>query len=75
MLFYRLMEYLFVAIVLLVFITQVAWPLYKGRPTFPFFRKQRKLEKELADANQASLEAGLEKQVKKHQPRRNDGNN
>lgn len=74
MLFFRLMEYLFVAIVLLVFITQIAWPLYKGRPTFPFFRKQRKLEKELADVNQAKLEEGLEKQVKRQQPRRDSGN-
>ena len=69
--FFRLMEYTFAAVLILMFVTQIVMPVWKGRPMFPFFRNQRKLEKSLADANQAEYEADLAEKVKKSQPRQN----
>jgi F0F1-type ATP synthase membrane subunit b/b' len=55
-------------LVILVLVTQIVYPLYKGRQTFPIFRRQQKLEKELAEANQEQYEADLAAEVKKSQP-------
>lgn len=49
----------------LVFVTQIAYPLFKGRKTFPIFGRQGKLESDLAAAKQAEFEDGLEKEVQK----------
>ena len=65
---FKLMEGVLAMLILLVFLSQIVWPVIKGRPTFPFFRKQRELEKNLADANQAKFEAILQKKVEKNQP-------
>ena len=61
--FYRLAEYALLALLILMVITQMLWPLIQGRQMFPFFRKQQKLEKDLAAAEQAKLEGDLAKQV------------
>jgi hypothetical protein len=66
------MEMVTGALIILVFASQIIWPLLKGRPTFPLFRKQRELEKSLADANQAEFEAELEEKVKKVTHHHND---
>ena len=69
---FRIAEVVVAGILILIFLTQIVWPVLKGRALFPFFRKQRNLEKNLADANQAKYEAGLEKKVSKAQPHQPD---
>lgn len=56
----------FITLVLLlfVFITQIATPLVKGRPIFPWLRKQHDLEEELAELNQEEYETELEKEIR-----------
>ncbi len=44
-------------------VTQLAIPLIRGAALFPFFRKQQKLENELAKARQEVIETQLEKEV------------
>lgn len=62
--FFRLMEVVLAAFIILVLVSQILWPLFQGRPIFPFFRKQRQLEKGLAEVNQTNFESGLRKKIK-----------
>lgn len=82
MLIFRLMEIAVPLFILLVAITQVIVPAYKGRLLFPFFRGRSKLEKEAAELNQRIDDEELRKanEVKKsnleqEKEKMNDGSN
>lgn len=47
------------------FLTQVVYPLVRGTPWFPIFEsKEQRLRRELQEAEQARVEADLERRVK-----------
>lgn len=59
-----LMEVVAVVSLLIVFITQIALPVWHGRPLFPFFRDEWKLHRRMEVARQQKAERDLEEQVK-----------
>ena len=63
--FLYVLEGSIVAVLLLLFVTQVFLPLWRNTPTFPLFRKERKLEAEMDEARQQGLEAELERDLRK----------
>lgn len=66
---YRFFEYLLIAIIFVIVITQVLMPLIRGTKLFPSLRRQAMLERELADARQEGEDAKLEKQIKQQSER------
>ena len=54
-----------VAATLLIYlgITQVVLPLWRDTPLFPAFGRERRLERELAEATEKVVEAKLEEQI------------
>ena len=62
-------EIVVIALVLLVFGTQVFFPLWRGTPIFPFFRRERKLEAQLAKLRQVTLEADIERDIAREEKR------
>jgi hypothetical protein len=44
-------------------VTQIAMPLWRDTPLFPFFYREGKLESDLKDAKQGVLEAELEREI------------
>lgn len=61
--FLKLLEIVSVCGILVVLVTQVLIPVIQNTALFPFFSKQRKLEDELVDANQALHEKHISKQI------------
>lgn len=58
------LQILGVVIFVVVFATQVFWPMWKGTLFFPTFRpKQRRLEKELRTVREETVTADLEEAV------------
>jgi hypothetical protein len=56
---YPLLEGLLVIGLGILLVTQFLMPIYLGRPIFPMFRKEQKLDKELAAARERVAEARL----------------
>jgi hypothetical protein len=48
-----------------VFVTQIAYPLYRGTVLFPIFRKERVLHDQLAEVKQAKVEKSIEEEIKR----------
>lgn len=59
----RILEIIAVVLAAAAIITQILVPLWQNRPTFPIFRRGRKLEKQIADLNEESLEQQLEREI------------
>jgi sensor domain CHASE-containing protein len=59
----RLFEFSAIFLIILAVITQVFIPFFRGTVYFPIFRKERKLEDDLANAKQGQVERALEKEV------------
>ena len=57
------LEIALAVLVVLTGVTQLVVPLWRGPPVFPLFRRERKLEAELADASEEVVEADLERQI------------
>lgn len=62
-----LVEALVLAALFLVVLTQWAIPFWRGTTTFPIFRAERRIERELERARQRRLEAELEERLKREQ--------
>jgi hypothetical protein len=60
----RILEYATGAILLLIAVTQVVIPIFRGTLLFPFFRREHELESLLSQARQQELEFGLQKELK-----------
>ena len=48
-----------------IVLSQLVIPAWRGTPLFPFFRKEKQLAAELADARQDKVEAELKAEIKK----------
>lgn len=58
-----LLELVVVALLLYLGISQVVLPLWRDTPLFPMFRRERRLQHELAEATEKVVEAELEKKI------------
>ena len=68
--FLRYMEFFVIAVVLLIFATQVLVPMWRGIKVFPVFRsRQRRLESQLTDLREEAQAAELEHVVEEEQGR------
>lgn len=68
--FLRYLEYFVIAVVLLIFATQVFVPMWKGIKTWPIFRsRQRELESKLTELREEVHAAELEHVVEEEQDR------
>ncbi len=63
--FLKVMEVVFVLLALVLCVTQLIIPAYRGQKLFPLFRRQGKLEEELEDAVQESEEQKVQKKIDK----------
>ena len=71
--FLRYLEFLVIAVVLLIFATQVFMPMWRGTKVFPIFRsKQRQLESQLTELREDAQAAELEHVVEEEQGRVTD---
>lgn len=61
----RVLEIAIVVMGVILFLTQITIPLYRGRPMFPMFRKEAKLLHELEELQQEVVERALERQITK----------
>ena len=61
--FLALIELVVVVSLLCLGVTQVVLPLWQGTPLFPRFRREGRLQHELAEANENVTEAELEKDI------------
>jgi hypothetical protein len=60
----RFIEVFSFIVVMVIIITQIAIPLIQNIPLFPIFRKrQRRLESEIAEANQRAFERKLQNEL------------
>ena len=59
-----LLQVLVLGVLFLVVLTQWAMPFWRGTPIFPFFRAERRIERELERVRQRRLEAELEQRLK-----------
>lgn len=59
----KFVEFALIVMFITVLVTQVIVPVMRNRAMFPAFRKQGKLETELAELNQRKVEAELEKKI------------
>lgn len=69
----RVLELAMLLCVVIIFATQIAYPLYRGTRLFPWFKRERKLEAELADVRQQKEEQKLQKQIDKEKQKFNQG--
>ena len=68
--FLRYAEYFLIALILIVFGTQVFWPMWRGTPVFPIFKSQRRrLEAELRAAREAAEIERLEQELRQEKER------
>ena len=58
-----LMELVVTVSLLYLGVTQVVLPLWRGKPLFPIFRRERRLQHDLAEATENVVEAELEKRI------------
>ena len=58
-----LTELVVVAFLLYLGVTQVVLPLWRDTPLFPMFRREGRLQHELAEATEKVVEAELEKKI------------
>ena len=62
--FLEILEIALVIAILWFFVTQICAPIIRGTVIMPIFRKEAKLEKELAETNQEVVEKKLEDEIK-----------
>ncbi len=63
MILVTLVELVVVALLLYLGVTQVVLPLWRDTLLFPMFRREGRLQHELAEATEEVVEAGLEKRI------------
>ena len=59
---YVIEVFLFITVLLIVF-TQIITPTFRGTVWFPFFRKERVLQKQIQELKQVKVERDLEKEI------------
>lgn len=63
MILVALLELVVTAFLLYLGVTQVVLPLWRDTPLFPMFRREGRLQHELAEATEKVVEAELEKKI------------
>ncbi|HEY4521682.1 MAG TPA: hypothetical protein VJH05_00905 [Candidatus Paceibacterota bacterium] len=63
MILVTLAELVIMALLFYLGVTQVVLPLWRDTPLFPMFRRERRLQHELAEATEKVVEAELEQKV------------
>ncbi|OGN02421.1 MAG: hypothetical protein A2655_01680 [Candidatus Yanofskybacteria bacterium RIFCSPHIGHO2_01_FULL_43_42] len=63
MILVTLAELVVVALLLYLGVTEVVLPLWRNTPLFPMFRREGRLQHELAEATESVVEAELEKKI------------
>ena len=63
MIFVTLMELVVMALLLYLGVTQVVLPLWRDTPLLPMFRREERLQHDLAEATEQVVEAELEKKI------------
>jgi len=63
MILVTLVELVVMASLLYLGVTQVILPLWRDTPLFPMFRRERRLQHDLAEATENVVEAELEKRI------------
>ena len=63
--FLYILEFLFGVCVVVVVVYQLIIPVAKGLPTFPFFRKTRRLSEELTKVNEDIENLKLEQEIER----------
>lgn len=58
-----LLELVLVSLLFYLGVTQIILPLWRDTLLFPVFRRERRLQHELAEANEKVVEAGLEQEI------------
>ena len=58
-----LVELVVTALLLYLGVSQVVLPLWRDTPLFPMFRRERRLQHELAEATEKVVEAELEEKI------------
>lgn len=58
-----LLELVLMSLLLYLGITQVVLPLWRDTPLFPIFRRESRLQHELAEATEKVVEADLEQKI------------
>lgn len=57
------LELVLMTLVVVLFVSQVGIPLWRGTPLFPAFKPERRLLRELAEIEQARIERELWKEI------------
>lgn len=73
---FRLLEYLFLFVALLLLISQVTIPAWRGRPMWPLFRRRRRAEELLSQAREDADVRDLQRQARdvKEESKQTDDN-
>lgn len=61
--FLRVLEIVLIVAVIIITITQLIIPAYRGQKLFPLFRRQGRLENELAEAVQEAEESKVQSKI------------
>lgn len=67
--FLELCELIVVSSIFIFFVSQVFYPLWRGTPLFPVFRKEHELLKNLAEEKQVTVEEEIKEEIKKEKKR------
>lgn len=59
-----ILEWAILGVLMLLFVTQIFLPLWRGTPIFPLFSRERKLEAEKDRVKQEVVEDDLEREIK-----------
>lgn len=62
-------EAVIIGALLLVSISQIFYPLWRGTPLFPFFRREHALRNKLAEEKQVTVEEDLKDEINKEKKR------
>ena len=60
-----IVEVLIVTLFTAAMATQVVWPIIRGTPMFPLFRRERRLRHEIAEVEQTHIEEDLETELRR----------
>lgn len=63
MIILRVLEYSVIVLLIVLVITQVLVPLFRGTKVFPLFRREGQLVSKLIDTRQQKVEKGLEQKI------------
>lgn len=67
--FLYVLEWIIIAGLFIVFGSQVFWPLWRGTPLFPFFRREQELLKKLSEEKQTTVEEEIKDEIAKEKKR------